>query len=68
LPVPVTLKRFLALDLVFIFGISVSFVVQSDVTVWAHRGMPYWPDAPSRNLAITRINAVWQGGSVQNQG
>jgi hypothetical protein len=42
LPVAETLKRFFALDFVFIFGISVSLVLSS---VFARLGMPFRPDA-----------------------
>jgi hypothetical protein len=38
LPVALTLKRFLALDFVFILGIS-------DLRSWARLGMPHGPDA-----------------------
>ena len=40
-PLAVMLNRFLQLDFVFIFGISVS----SGVAVSARLGMPTWPDA-----------------------
>ena len=43
-PVAVTLKRFLALDLVFILGISVS---SSFERYQARLGMPLWPVARS---------------------
>ncbi len=52
LPEAVILNRFLQLDFVFIFGISVSIF-------WFGRntrlGMPYWPDARVRWRRIGRI-------------
>ncbi len=42
LPLAVILNRFLQLDFVFIFGISVSSI---GIGRNARLGMPYWPDA-----------------------
>lgn len=58
LPVAETLKRFLALDFVFILGISVSVFLGS---VCARLGMPFWPAARGESWRIGGCGAFGKG-------